>query len=280
MQTNIRRGRSLIAPDGELALRLASRNGHREIVDYLPSRRGGGFRRWKTKHQKAVRRVKKAAGKIRWFFELALYKLPLCFLWHIPKNVIVEPLIKEVKWLVKNYKRLPQAMLASLKKMWVKLKKFGKYVGRKLWGTIKGLPNATKFALVWVWNGIKSAGDAVLHIITRFFAFIHTAITAIAEFFRTITLKDIWYGFVALVRAVFIEGPKKIWKWLCKFGDMMEKVFETLWGCTGQVLWWIIVGLATFVCMVPKGILDILVAIGGSIAKGFEEVMIWFNPKR
>ena len=40
----------LIAKDGQIALRLAASNGHREVVDYLPSRSGGGMKRWKRKY--------------------------------------------------------------------------------------------------------------------------------------------------------------------------------------------------------------------------------------
>ena len=45
---------SIIAPDGQLALRLASFFKHREIVDYLPVRRGGGMKRWKCKIQTLI----------------------------------------------------------------------------------------------------------------------------------------------------------------------------------------------------------------------------------
>jgi ankyrin repeat protein len=37
----------LIAPDGQTAQRLAARNGHKEVVQYLPAHRGGAFRRLK-----------------------------------------------------------------------------------------------------------------------------------------------------------------------------------------------------------------------------------------
>jgi len=35
----------LIAPDGQTAQRLAARNGHKEVVDYLPANRGGAYLR-------------------------------------------------------------------------------------------------------------------------------------------------------------------------------------------------------------------------------------------
>jgi len=39
----------LIAPDGQTAQRLAARNGHKEVVQYLPANRGGAFLRLKRK---------------------------------------------------------------------------------------------------------------------------------------------------------------------------------------------------------------------------------------
>ena len=35
----------LVAPDGQTAQRLAARNGHKEVVDYLPANRGGAYLR-------------------------------------------------------------------------------------------------------------------------------------------------------------------------------------------------------------------------------------------
>ncbi|KAF2111922.1 hypothetical protein BDV96DRAFT_602404 [Lophiotrema nucula] len=285
---------SLVAPDGELALRLAASNGHREVVKYLPSRRGGGFRRWKTKHHKAMRRVKRAVAKIVWFFKIALYEVPKFFVWYIPKHLVVKPLIRGAKWLRKNYRNVPGLIVDALKWTWNKLKKipkgvweflkgipkFTKELAETIWTTIKRLPRATKIALLWIWNGLKNAGNAVLNVLSRFISFLHTALIAIANLFRGITLKDVWDGFVTFLRALIIDGPRKVWQWLCKFEDVMEKVFKALWGCTGQILWWLIRGIIEVFIYVPKKILVVLVAIGSSLAKGFEEVLIWFNPKR
>ena len=59
---------------GELALRLAADNGHHEIVDFLPLRRGGGWRRWKTRHAKAMDRVRRAAEKIYHFGQFFVWE--------------------------------------------------------------------------------------------------------------------------------------------------------------------------------------------------------------
>lgn len=56
----------------------ADDNGHREIVDF-PLRRGGGWRRWKTRHVK----VKRAAEKIYCFGRFFVWKAPRFFLWTV-----------------------------------------------------------------------------------------------------------------------------------------------------------------------------------------------------
>src|SRR4051812_12779747 len=54
----------LLAPDGQLALRLAADGGHRDVVAFLPVRRGGACARWKTHHAVAWARIKRAAGRV------------------------------------------------------------------------------------------------------------------------------------------------------------------------------------------------------------------------
>jgi predicted metal-binding membrane protein len=55
---------ALVAPDGQIALRLAAENDHRAIVDYLPSRRAGGYLRFKTHHARSIERIKNALHQI------------------------------------------------------------------------------------------------------------------------------------------------------------------------------------------------------------------------
>lgn len=70
---------ALVAPDGQLALRLAVENGHREIAAYVPSHRGGGWLRWKTQHAIAVRRARNAWRDVRAMMGLLVWQLPrLC----------------------------------------------------------------------------------------------------------------------------------------------------------------------------------------------------------
>ncbi|KAF2651399.1 ankyrin [Lophiostoma macrostomum CBS 122681] len=282
---------SMIAPDGELALRIASSNGHREIVNYLPLRRGGGFRRWKTGHRKGMMRVKRAVKSIVWFLRLILYETPKFLLCTMPKYLLVLPIKDGAKWLYKHREELPRRVVLALKRSlkWLgnflkNLPKatleFVKGLAEFIWKGIKNFPTALKTFLTWIWNGIKRAAIAVSDIFTRLVSFLHTAFAAIITLFRNITLKDVRDGFVAFLRAIIVDGPKKLWEWICKFEEMTLRMFEALWGCLGWIMWMILRGIVELLIYVPKKLWEILAGCGMSVVGAVKELLIWINPKR
>ncbi|KAI1737369.1 hypothetical protein F4680DRAFT_211814 [Xylaria scruposa] len=289
---------SLIAPDGELALRLASANGHREIVAYLPARRGGGFRRWKTRHNVAMRRAKRAAEGVYEFVKFFVYRVPKFFVWTIPKHVVVLPVVRRVKWLYAHRAELPRLVMDGLKTFWEGVKAFpgkawdflkripplmkevAELIRDGIVGTIKGVPKAARIAALWVWNGVKTLMGVIGSAFDRLFSFLHTFLAAIGTFFKNITLKNVRDGFVAFVHAVFVEGPKKLWQWVLKFEDVSIKILKAMWGCFGEILGYMFWGLAATLIFVPKKLWEILVSMLRSIGYGGKEVMIWINPKR
>jgi hypothetical protein len=158
---------SIVAPDGQTALRLAAENGHREVVDYLPMRRLGGFRRWRHAHRKALRRAVKAASGIYEFLKFFVWSVPKFFLWDIPKNTIVKPISKCCAWCWKRRKEVgPWCKQQILKlpgraaRFGKGFAQFGKGVGRGLakmpracwkFGT-KTLPELIKKISTWLWK--------------------------------------------------------------------------------------------------------------------------------
>ncbi|KAI1131104.1 hypothetical protein F5Y10DRAFT_234258 [Nemania abortiva] len=289
---------ALVAPDGELALRLAAANGHREVVAYLPVRRGGGFRRWKTRHAVAMRRVKRAVKGLGYVTEFFLYSLPKLFLWMIPKHVVVLPVARRVKWLYRHRAELPRIVINGLKKLWAGVKKLPKGLWEFLKGTarfmvrlvdfiidvviatITGLPKATRLAALWMWSGVKTLLRAVAWVFDRLFSFLHTAVMALVTFFKTVTLRNVWDGFVAFVRAVLVDGPKKLGLWLGKFGHTVMRMLKALWGDLGELLGWLFWALVKVAMFVPKRLGEIIVGVLKSAGYGGKEVLIWINPKR
>ncbi|KAF2730337.1 hypothetical protein EJ04DRAFT_515334 [Polyplosphaeria fusca] len=137
-----------------------------------------------------------------------------------------------------------------------------------------------KIAVVWMWSGIKNAGAAVANVFVRLVSVLHTALAAIATFFREITLRDVWNGFVAFLHTLVVDGPKKIWAWMCKFEEVMVRAFRALWGCTGEIIYILLRLIVEVFIYVPKKVAVILWSFCLSIGKGFEEALIWINPKR
>ncbi|KAI0105060.1 hypothetical protein GGR51DRAFT_202426 [Nemania sp. FL0031] len=288
----------LIAPDGELALRLAAAGGHREIVAYLPARRGGGFRRWKKRHSVAVARMKYAAKGIGQFAEFFAWKVPRFFVWSIPKHVLVIPVVEGVKWLHRHRAEIPRMILGAVGCLLGAIKGFPValfYVTKGLvscmahltfWlckgivKTIAGVPKATGLALQWMFKGVKTLLKAIWSIINRLVSFLHTAIVAVATFFKTVTLKDVWRGFVAFVRAVVVDLPTMLWGWARKFGHTAVKMLDAIWGFTGQVIACLFYILASVVTFVPRELWEILVSVFKSLGFACKEFMIFLNPKR
>ncbi|KAI0421002.1 hypothetical protein F5X98DRAFT_313622 [Xylaria grammica] len=285
---------SLVAPDGELALRLASENGHREVVAYLPPRRGGGFRRWKTRHDVAMRRAKRAARGIYRTVEVVAFHIPKLFVWTLPKHVIVLPIVNRVKWLYQHRGELPRLVADALKRSWRALRKFPgdvwdvlkripgavRSLTRAVVAMIWGIPRAVEIAALWIWSGIQALAGALGRVFNRLFSFLHTAIVAVGTFFRNITLKNVWDGFVTFVHAVIVEGPKRLWHWICRLPDVTVRMLEAIWGFIGELLGWLFWGLIKALIYVPRKLWEILASVFNSVGHGGKEVMIWINPKR
>jgi hypothetical protein len=270
---------ALIAPDGQLALRLAVEKGHADIVAYLPARRGGGWRRWKIQHGKALRRVKHATHAVYCFFEFFLWTVPKFFAWDTPKYT----------WKSRN--RIAKWAKKQAQKGWKNLAKAPKYLGKAclavpgaiwltikaIWRVILGIPGALKAIAKWIWKGIANFGKAIFSVLKRSASFIHTLFSSLMSFLKAVTVKDVMNSFVDLLRAVFIGFPQALWKFIKSFGTMTYKVMKSLFGLLGQIVWWIVWGLLAIVVYVPRKTLQYLGTTGGTAVK---EILVWFNPKR
>ncbi|KAK0632501.1 hypothetical protein B0T14DRAFT_541860 [Immersiella caudata] len=295
---------AVIAPDGQLALRLAADAGHREVVAYLPLRRGGEWRRWKAHHEVMVRRVKRAGRDLYRFGRFWVWDLPRFFLWSVPKHVVVKPTWKAGLYCWKNkgrfggwckrqakempgrVKRGAEKVLKGVKKVpgkcWKVVKEIPKAVEEMLkaiWKVIKRIPAAMKVVAMWIWDSLVSAGMAIGDVFLRVVSAIHTAVMAVLEFFRKTTLKDVWNGICDVFEAAFVTLPKTIWSGIKAAGDVALKVLEGMFGCIGWLIWMIFKGLLWTANFVPAQLWKMICAIGSSMAKGYHEMRVWFNPK-
>ncbi|KAF7546923.1 hypothetical protein G7Z17_g8083 [Cylindrodendrum hubeiense] len=309
---------SLVAPDGAIALRLAATNGHRDIVRYLPSRRAGSWLRWKTAHEKEMKRMYRAIESIISFLETMFWTVPKFLVYDIPKSIgkslwkrrhkvaewckrckdkIVElpaqakrfavKLPSHVKYAAKQtwegIKQIPPFLARFFKAIWKVIKEIPhvvKEISLWVWRGIKAIPGVVKTFLLWIGRGLKSFGEAIFNVFARFFSLLHTALSAIFSFFRGITLKDIWDGFCSLLRAIFIETPQAIFRFIKSFGQMTYDVLKGLFGTLGKLVWYIGAGIWYLINYIPRKLWECITAIGRSIRRAFQEMMAYLDPKR
>ncbi|KAL2372704.1 hypothetical protein RJZ57_002830 [Blastomyces gilchristii] len=297
---------SKIAPDGQLPLRLASRNGHRHVVDYLPVRRGGGWKRWKTAHEVSMMRAMRALEAIFKFNAFIFYEIPKFFLWTVPKQGLVEPLMKACKWCWVNRagflpwlkyqaqqtparmkkfaksvwkvaKRVPKAVTDVLKSTW---KFCTNTLPKHTWKVLtKEIPKIAISVSKWMWFILTSVATTIASLFQRVASLIHTILSAVASFFRGLTLTDIWNGFCDVLRVIFVSFPLKVYDIMLDFGELTYKAMGALFGFTGKILWHTGFALIYLVTYIPKHIWTVIRSIGDSIAKGFNELRVWVNPK-
>ncbi|RSL56207.1 hypothetical protein CEP54_008942 [Fusarium duplospermum] len=306
---------SLIAPDGAIALRLAAVNGHREIVNFLPSRRGGAWLRWKTAHHKQMERIRRAWRRLGHFLRALFWDFPVILVYELPKEVgksiwkrrhrmaaackrvareLPAKIVKEVVELPGNIKRCGKAVWKGIKEIpsilkaiavaiWKGIKEIPpnlKAIAVAIWKTIKEIPGAVMVFLKWIGRGFKRIGEAILDIFSRLFSLLHTAIMAVVSFFRNITLQDIWDGFCFLARAIFVDAPKAIGAFIMSFGQMTHDVLKALFGTLGECIWYLCTGILWLIQYIPHRIWTIIEAMGTSIVRGYQEMMSYLNPKR
>ncbi|KAK3298933.1 uncharacterized protein B0H64DRAFT_386660 [Chaetomium fimeti] len=294
----------LVAGDGQLALRLAADAGQREVVEYLPVRRGGAWRRWRVHHAVAVRRVKRAGVKLYWFGKVLVWYVPKFVLWDCPRHGVVDPLVRGCKycwankhkfggWCKRQAKELPGRVKKAGKAVWKCAKKVPKGVWRVvkeipgavkklvkwLWKAITKIPAAMKKLCMWIWESLKRVGKAVGHVFLRVVAVLHTAVAAVLDYFRNIKLKDVWNGICEVTEAIFRGLPRVAWKVISSLGIVVAGIIIGIFGFAGklivsffQVLWHIAM-------YAPRQLGVIISGIWTSIAKGYHEIMVWINPK-
>ena len=291
---------AIIAPDGQLALRLAAEAGHEHVVAYLPTRRGGMYLRWKTKQAKLLSRIRRIFAELAYVAKVAVYHVPQ---WLVCE-LIVYPMRRAVKWcwmskhlivpfLRREVAEMPQRVRRSLQKMlgWV-----GEVPARimgaakRTWEWVLALPerirNAIKLipgALQIVWHYIKdcakTVSDAVRLVLERVASLLHTVVSAVVTFFRYLTLANLWTAALDLLEAVFVMLPVRLWQLVDKAWAVGFKLAERFFGFLGSVLWFIVYALWRVVIFLPEQLGRVIGAVGEMVVVSWRELRVWWNPK-
>jgi hypothetical protein len=190
----------------------------------------------------------------------------------MPKRVV-----RAGKWVWKSVKE-------TLKELW----KFGtqtlprwiKELALWFWDLITvRIPKSIAVVAKWIWAGISSLGKATWGVILKIVSLLHTTLQAIVTFLRNATLRDIWNGFCDILQAIFVTFPSTLWSWIRRFGVASFEVMSTLFSSFGELLWWIAVWLTWLVLYIPSKLWIVLQSLGGSIGRGWSELMVCINPK-
>ena len=243
---------SLIAPDGQLALRLAIENGHREIADFLPARRGGGWLRWKAHHAKAVRRAKATWRDITEVFYFFFWKVPKYMFWIIPKEILRQ-IHKLPGWSKKQILKTPD-----------RLRRLGKGIVRG----VRAVPEITKKLAVQFWALLKAIASGLWVGLKDTASLLHSVAHAIITFLKRVTLQDILNGLRNIWYQLTVGLPKAIGRGIKIFLGGCYHCIKGLLRCLWLSMTWL-----------PKSLFKLLKAIASSIGKGIQEVLLYLNPK-
>ena len=291
---------SIVAPDGQLALRLAAEAGHEHVVAYLPTRRGGVYRRWKAKQAKHLSRIRRVFLDVWWVAKAIFYEIPK---W-LTCELIVYPVQRVVKWCWKKrhhflpfvkrqiaqfpekVSKLMRRFATWIRKLPTKIKTAAEQTWRILrsWPGeiqrfVQRIPGALKIAWTYIMEVAKTMGNAVKQVLDKIFSLLHTAISAIFTFFRHLTFANLITAIADLLEAIFVSFPVKIWSLIENFWETGCRIMEHFFGLAGTVLWCIGYGFFRLAVFLPEQLLRVCGILAEMGAASWRELRVWWNPK-
>ncbi|KAK0214328.1 hypothetical protein IW262DRAFT_1405579 [Armillaria fumosa] len=274
---------TLIAPDGQTALRLAAASGQREITAFLPSRRLGAVKRIRFRSRKAIKRIKVISRKLYDIGKFVFWKIPKFVLWTIPKEIWEAATWKNAIRVGKFFfwslpklflYRVPKFFLWSIPKYlitefpWVS---FGKY----LWRKIQGIPGFLRRVGITMYRLLVTMVNKVSEVVQRFLSLLHTIVLAIWTVLKEITLRDIWNALCDLGRAIFVDLPQVVWQGVKALYRLLNKTLR----CTLEIAWEVIKGVYRVIVYIPKQLLRICGEVGAVVLRLGKEIVVYIWPK-
>jgi hypothetical protein len=110
-------------------------------------------------------------------------------------------------------------------------------------------------------------------------SFLHTLISAIVTFFRSITLQNVIDGLNAIFQAIFIKFPQLLWVGLKALGRGIQVTLVNFFGIIYWIVAFVIEALVWVVLYVPKKVGSIVKSIAGAVVHTFRELWLWISPK-
>ncbi|KAK6536690.1 hypothetical protein TWF281_000911 [Arthrobotrys megalospora] len=223
----------IVPPDGMIALRLAARNGHREVVDYLPSRRTGGMQRWKYKNRRSLRRARILIIDIYRFFKIICYDIPRFLVWSIPKHVVVLPVKRSAVYLWKHKKDIAEGIRDGIVATGKGIAKYTKKAAIGTVNGIKAMPGAAVRAAKATGRGIVKGAKATWKFFTTDFPkFLVRFVKATLKFLKdaAIGLKDAIVGTAKALKKFTVWLAKAIWTLITvTIPKLIRITFKWIW---------------------------------------------------
>ncbi|KAK6361472.1 hypothetical protein TWF730_005196 [Orbilia blumenaviensis] len=229
----------IVPPDGMIALRLAAKNGHREVVDYLPSRRTGGMQRWKYKNRRSLRRARIIIIDIYRYLKILFYEIPKFFVWSIPKHVVVLPVKRSAVYLWKHKKDIADGIKDGIVSTGRGIAKYSKKAAVGVVNGIKAIPSATIRAVKATGRGIVTGAKATWKFLTIDFPkFLVKFIKGTLQFIKeaAIALKNAIIDTAKALKRFTVWLVKAIWKFITvTIPKLIKATFKWIWGAIKYV---------------------------------------------
>ena len=126
---------------------------------------------------------------------------------------------------------------------------------------------------------LQVIGPILILLISSIVSLGHTLVSAIVDFFRSITLMDIINGIIIVFRHIFIEFPQLLWKGVKALARGIHITLAKFFGVIYWTGYYIMYGLGWIALYVPKRIWRIVASVVGGIEKAFKELWVWISPK-
>lgn len=150
---------ALVAPDGQIALRLASAGGHTHVVAYLPARRAGGLQRCRVAQAANVARLNDSFDSFRHVMRYLV--------WGLIEYVLVRPGIRLCRWCWATVVRFCRWCARQIVELPGRVRRAGKAV----WRGVKKVPELATRAGKAIWKSVKKAPEVVAKAAKRVWKF-------------------------------------------------------------------------------------------------------------
>lgn len=266
---------AFVGPKGETALRLAAEAGHRDVVRYLPARRGGAWRR--VRHSRevvALRRAAAASGRVVMFLG-----------WDLPQLVVVDIPLEVGKWIWKRRHRVgpwvmrvvkgvPEALRDMAKGLWRGLKTLPRSLWRLMVWISQAVPRAWIILSKGLMEGVKRVAHALAFAARRMVSVLHSFFAAVITLLKNIKLRDVGHDLLVAMEAVFVKLPRAVWTFMSQLvavaGRTVKECFSNYW----------IRALFKLLCIIPQTFWSMLENLWASFGRGLDELITLVNPKR